>query len=72
LRYSLNENTFGNKVDGFILADLSVFTSFLFKNHELRLQFSCKNILNTSYAYVRYYVMPGRNYLLSLNYALRY
>jgi outer membrane cobalamin receptor len=72
LRYSLNENTLGNKVDGFILADLSVFTSFAIKKHELRLQFSCKNILNTSYAYVRYYVMPGRNYLLSLNYALRY
>jgi outer membrane cobalamin receptor len=72
LRYSLNENTQANKVDGFILADLSVFTALTIKKHEIRLQFSCKNILNSSYAYVRYYVMPGRNYLLSLNYALRY
>ena len=71
LRYSLNENTTGNTVDGFVLADLSFFTSVSIKSHDIRLQLSCKNILNTSYAYVRYYVMPGRNYLLTLNYALR-
>lgn len=70
LRYSLNENTISNQVEGFILADLSIFTSVAFKKHDIRIQFSCKNIFNTSYAYVRYYVMPGRNYLLTLNYAL--
>ena len=70
LRYSLNENTLSNQVAGFILHDLAVFGSFTLKNQTFRWQFSCKNSFNSSYAIVRYYVMPGRNYLISLNYAL--
>ena len=70
LRYSLNENNSANEVNGFVISDVSVFTSFKLKKHDVRIQFSCKNIFNSSYAIVRYYVMPGRNYLISLNYAL--
>ena len=69
LRYSLNENNSANEVAGFVISDVSVFTSFKLKKHDVRIQFSCKNIFNSSYAIVRYYVMPGRNYLISFNYA---
>lgn len=69
LRYSLNENNSANEVAGFVLSDVSVFTSVKLKKNDLRIQFSCKNVFNSSYAFVRYYVMPGRNYLISFNYA---
>jgi outer membrane receptor protein involved in Fe transport len=69
LRYSLNENNSANEVAGFIISDVSIFTSVKMKKHDVRIQFSCKNIFNSSYAIMRYYVMPGRNYLISLNYA---
>jgi len=65
----LNENNSANEVAGFVLSDVSVFTSVKLKKNDLRIQFSCKNVFNSSYAIVRYYVMPGRNYLISFNYA---
>lgn len=70
LRYALNENIPANIVDGFLLVDVGLFTKIkLFASQEIRLQFTMKNCLNTSYAFVNYYVMPGRNGLFSLNYA---
>ncbi|TXI85629.1 MAG: TonB-dependent receptor [Crocinitomicaceae bacterium] len=71
LRYSLNENIPANKVDGFWLTDLAVFTKLPLRNHDIRLQFTLKNTFNSSYAIVRYYVMPGRSFLISLNYAFK-
>ena len=71
LRYSLNENIPSNQVNGFLITDLAIFTRLPIKNHDFRLQFSCKNCFNSSYAIIRYYVMPGRNYLISLNYAFK-
>lgn len=70
MRYSLNENIPSNEVDGFFLLDLSAFHTFkLPKKQELRLQVNVKNVLNESYAYIRSFVMPGTNYLISLHYA---
>lgn len=71
LRYSLNENISANRVDAYWLTDIAVFTKLPVRNHDIRLQFTVKNCLNTSYAIVRYYVMPGRSFLISLNYALK-
>jgi len=72
LRYSLNENIVSNQVKGFALFDASIFSKINFQNkHQFRIQFSVKNIFNLPYAYIRYFVMPGRNYLITLNYALR-
>lgn len=69
-RYALNQNILANQVEAFNTVDVSVFHTFnVKKNHELRLGFSCKNCFNASYAYVRYFVMPGRNYLVNLSYA---
>jgi vitamin B12 transporter len=70
-RFALNENNASNQVDGFQVFDASVFHTFSFgKGQQLRVNFTVKNISDQSYAFVRYYVMPGRNYLISLNYAL--
>jgi vitamin B12 transporter len=70
-RYALNENIEANEISGFGLLDCSVFSTFKFRHKQaLKLNFSVKNCLNSSYAFVKYYVMPGRNYLLTLSYAL--
>lgn len=70
-RYALNENVESNLVAGFSTSDLSCQYIIKFKNrHELRCSFSVKNAFNTSYQYIRYFVMPGRNYLLSFSYAI--
>jgi vitamin B12 transporter len=71
LRYSLMENIVANEVAGFALLDMGVFTKWsLVHQQDVRIQISVKNVLNTSYAYIRYFVMPGRNVLITLNYAL--
>lgn len=68
-RYALNENIDANRLKGFLITDLNMFYLFNFKkSNQFRISFSVKNLLNKSYAYVRYYVMPGVNYLFTLNY----
>ncbi len=70
-RYSLTENIIANKIDGFAIMDVSLFTQIkLPVKHALRIQLSVKNSFNSSYAYMRYFVMPGRNYLITLSYAI--
>ena len=70
IRYSLTENITSNRVAGFSLYDVAVFSKVNFKNRQsVRIQFSVKNIFDTNYSYIRYFVMPGRNYLVTLNYA---
>ena len=70
LRYSLMENVESNKVEGFQLVDLGLFSKInLKKSQSIRIQFTVKNLFNSNYAYIRYFIMPGRNYLLTLNYA---
>ena len=68
-RYSLNENVVQNEIDGFLISDLTVFHSFKMKKNLVRIQFSVKNIFDQQYAFIRNFVMPGRNYLISLSYA---
>ena len=70
LRYSLNENVPANEVPGFVILDAALFGSFTFQDHDLRVQFTCKNVLDSSYSIIRYFVMPGRMFLLTFNYAL--
>ncbi len=69
-RYALNENIEANKIDGFIIADVSIFHQFLLKRtNSLQVQLNVKNVFNNSYAYIRSFAMPGINYLISLSYA---
>lgn len=70
IRYSLNENTDFNKMNGFVIVDLNLFGKYTLKKHSLNCSLSCKNLFNTSYAFVRNYIMPGRNFLISFSYAL--
>jgi len=70
LRYSLNENVDQNIVSGFAITNISLFHSFKFKNkNSLKVQLNAKNVFNKPYSYIRSFVMPGRNYLISLSYA---
>lgn len=68
-RYSLNQNTPSNLVDAFKLIDCSVGYKLKIKGkHILKTQIGIKNIFDTSYSYIRYFVMPGRNYFIKLAY----
>lgn len=71
-RYVLNENIDANLIDGFLLTDLAVFyqPQFLSYKQKMKVQFTVKNIFNQSYSVIQSYVMPGRNYLITLSYAL--
>lgn len=68
-RYALGENSEANRVPAFYLLDLVVNKTLLLKNkQQLKLSISLKNCFNQSYAYVRYFIMPGRNFLCTLSY----
>ena len=70
LRYSLNENIPSNVVEGFLIADATLFhTLKVNQKQSVKMQFTVKNLFNQSYAYIRSFVMPGRNYLITLSYA---
>jgi outer membrane cobalamin receptor len=69
-RYSLNENIVFNEVASFLVSDIFLTTTLsLKKNHVLKVGMTVKNCLNSSYESIRSFVMPGRNYLLSVSYA---
>jgi vitamin B12 transporter len=70
MRYALNENLVSNEIKAFNTIDFSINYHFKFRNNRITCYFTTKNITNTSYQYIKNYVMPGRNYLLSINYAL--
>lgn len=68
-RYSLNQNTNSNLVDPFTLVDLSFGYKLILKEkHAFNLKMGMKNIFDSSYSYIRYFVMPGRNYFLKIAY----
>ncbi|MBP6458616.1 MAG: TonB-dependent receptor plug domain-containing protein [Crocinitomicaceae bacterium] len=68
-RFALNENIDANRLSGFVVSDFNTFYKCAYKKvNEFRLSFTIKNVFNTSYAYIRYYVMPGVNYLFTLSY----
>lgn len=70
IRYYMNENIAYNQMKGFAILDLALFGKYTLKQkNNFNCTLSCKNILNTSYSFVRNYVMPGRNYLITLSYA---
>jgi outer membrane cobalamin receptor len=69
-RYSLNENIEFNEVASFFVSDIFLNTTLaLKKNHSLKVGMTVKNCLNSSYESIKSFVMPGRNYLLSVSYA---
>ena len=69
MRYALNENIEQNELPGFYLLDVGAYFMKTIRKNEFRIQLNVKNVLNNNYAYVRSYVMPGRNYLITMSYA---
>jgi len=68
-RYSLNENIPSNRLDPYFSFDVSANYAFQIKNkHTLKLHAGIKNVSNAAYSFIRYYVMPGRNYFIKLSY----
>lgn len=71
-RYALNENIDANLVEGFWITDLSIGRRIkLSRNSQLTIQANANNIFNASYAFVRNYIMPGRNFQITLRYAYK-
>ncbi len=68
-RYALNQNIKSNEVPSFYTIDFSLFYDHKIKKSEFRYSISIKNCLNNSYSFIQNYIMPGRNYLLSISYA---
>lgn len=69
-RYALNENVPQNIVDGFYTLDWGIFSTIkIDKNNSVKFQINIKNITNVSYAYVKNFVMPGRQFQFSFIYA---
>ena len=70
IRYSLNENIAFNEVSSFFVSDIFLNQVYSIKKNQLiKIGVSIKNCFNSSYESIRSYAMPGRNYLLSINYA---
>ncbi|TNE55975.1 MAG: hypothetical protein EP338_01455 [Bacteroidetes bacterium] len=69
-RYALPENIHSNEVPGFYVLDVQLAKRWEHsKSGSFQTGLSIKNLTNTSYAYVRYFVMPGIHYMIHLSYA---
>jgi vitamin B12 transporter len=69
-RYSLNQNVAQNLLPDISLFDLNISHRLQARNkHEFELAAGIRNLLDSQYHYIRNFVMPGRNYFISLKYA---
>lgn len=70
-RYALNQNVPENYLEGYWTMDVSLGYKRKLKNQDyMGIQVNAKNIWNNSYAFIRSYVMPGRHFLITLNYEI--
>jgi len=70
-RYALNENIPANFLDPFWTMDFALGYQHTLKDkHKLGIQFNIRNVADVQYAFIRSFVMPGRHYLLTLNYEI--
>jgi vitamin B12 transporter len=71
MRYVLNENIPQNEEEMFWTLDAVASRRIELKDskHKFDMQLNVKNLLNRQYAYVRGYVMPGINFLITIRYA---
>lgn len=69
-RFVLNENTTSNELQGFSTFDITCYYKMnSYKKNKLKVCMTVKNVTDTPYQYISYFVMPGRNYLMTLSYA---
>jgi len=70
-RYALNQNVPANYLDPFWTMDLALGYKYtIHGKHKVGVQLNVRNLTDVSYAFIRSYVMPGRHYLLTLNYEI--
>lgn len=70
-RYALNQNVPANYLDPFWTMDLALGYKYTINDkHKIGVQLNVRNLTDVSYAFIRSYVMPGRHYLLTLNYEI--
>jgi outer membrane cobalamin receptor len=70
-RHALNENITANELDSYLVFD----TQFSYRlelnnSQQLLFQAGIKNVMNSQYYHINYFVMPGRNYFLKIAYEI--
>jgi len=70
-RYALNQNVPQNLLKGYWIMDATLgFSHILPKEDVLSIQLNLKNLWNEQYAFIRSFEMPGRHFLITLNYEI--
>ena len=67
-RWANNEHYESTNIDGYWDTSLSAYRTFSFGKHTIEGRFDIKNLFDQQYEIVRFYPMPGRSWLLSINY----
>ena len=58
------------EIDDFLITNLTISKNFSIRNHTISVEGQILNLLDVEYQNVNRYAMPGRNYLLSLNFLI--
>lgn len=66
-RYTLGENNPFNQLEGWGTQDIFISRKFYIQKTETALRFEINNVSNNQYDIIRYFPMPGRNFLFSMN-----
>ena len=69
-RYFLQYNSPDNEIESYAEFSASVSKNFNIKNADTSLKFSCINFTDSQYDVIKYYPMPGRQFLLQINFIL--
>ena len=69
-RYRMAQNSADNRIRPYADHSLSLFRTFSWGRHALRLQADALNLGGKNYEIVRFYPMPGRNYKFTVTYDL--
>ena len=55
-------------IDGYVVTDIDLGRNFSFGKHQFSIEGKVLNVFNVDYQNVARYAMPGRNYLISINF----
>ena len=69
-RWANNQHYEGTEINGYWDMGLTLWHTFCWKRQQLETRVDVKNIFNNQYEIVRFYPMPGRSWLVSVNYQL--
>lgn len=69
-RYANNEHYDGTEIDGHVEFGLAAYRRVVLGRHRMELRADVRNLFDKQYELVARYPMPGRNYMITLNYKL--